>query len=186
MTYHEVYQILDNKIPEGGEAFGCVIRGRILVELQAIGDDGRHNSFRHNRRRGRWEGRRNGREYGPAGGDVGRVGGLELAHEVAVVALCNFDGAVAEEDLRVVDAVFHGDLAAGVGPQGVIGFARFPTELAEPVGDAAEDVVGAMGSGAGDDVIGHGRGGLGGLCGLDGRAPVVLRDVLLQGAVKRI
>ena len=53
---------------------------------------------------------------GPAGGDGGDVGGFEVFYVARVVLLCDFDGAVAQPALGVVDAVAHGDLTASILP----------------------------------------------------------------------
>ena len=49
-------------------------------------------------------------------GQIIGVCGLELSHEVAVVAFGHFDSTVAQPGLSFIDAIFHGDLAAGIGP----------------------------------------------------------------------
>lgn len=98
-----------------------------------------------------------GRGLGPAGGNGVEVGGFESLDVAGVVLLGDFDGAVAEPALGLVDAILHGDLAAGIFPEFVIGFPGFPAELPEPGADEARDVVVAVGCGAGEDVIGGRR-----------------------------
>lgn len=90
--------------------------------------------------------------FGPGGGDGVGVLGFEAFDVAAVVLFGDFDGAVSKPALGFVDAILHGDLAAGVFAEFVVGLLGLPSKVAEPFANGAGDAVGAVGGGAGEDV----------------------------------